>query len=199
MPRKPAQPLPKALAKVTDAAITVDDWVATVGDDVEAMAEIFGVVDDAIHTLLYVRDAVKVQLLKRSTYKKTDDWMGWTLGEHRFPFPLPGGGLLMRRGGKEATRYDQDAVIGDVSKGITHELLKKDVAARCLDSEGTIVPLEQVVERVCRRMAEASGATAPSFTNWRNGVATQLGYDLKKHAETRTTDVTLSVEGRRAS
>lgn len=199
MPRKPVQPLPKALDRMTDAAITVDDWVATADGDVEQMAEMFAVVDDAIHTLMYVRDSIKVDILKQSKWTNAEDWAGWTVGGHRFPLQLPGGGMLIRRGGKEATRYDQPAVIGLFAKGITEEVLNNDIAARALDSSGTIVPIEEVVERVCRRFAEAAGATAPSFTSWRSGIAKQLGVDFKPMAETKKTDVTLSVEGRRAS
>jgi hypothetical protein len=199
VPRKAIPPLPKALAKVEDTAITTDDWIAEIGDDAPALAEAFATVDDTIRTLMYVRDTIKAAILKRSKWHTGEDWAGWVLDGERFPYQLPGGGMIVRRGGKEATRYDQPAVIGDFAKGITQEILEADVAARALDSEGTIVPLDEVVERVCRRFAEAAGATAPSFTSWRSGIAKQLGIDIKAHAEEKKTEVTLSVEGRRAS
>lgn len=189
--------IPKALAQVEDAAITVDAWIESIDKDTPLLAEAYATVDDAIRTLAYVRDVIKVALLKRSTWANDEDWAGWTLDGERFPYLLSGGGYLIRRGGKEAVRYDQPAVIGDFAKGITQELLEEDVAARALDSEGTIVPIDQVVERVCRRFAEAAGATAPSFTNWRSGIAKQLGIDIRTHGEMKKSDVNLSVEGRR--
>lgn len=193
-----APPLVAAMEAVTDAAITVEEWTAESGDDLLDVAEKFAMVDDTIHTLMIARDIIKATIVKRSHWKKADDYMGWVLGEDRFPVQLPGGGMLVRRGGKEATRYDQSKVIARFAGGITQELLEADVASRALTADGTIVPLEQVVDRVCARFAEAAGATAPSFTNWRSGIAQQLGVDIRNLSEKKLTDVSLSVEGRRA-
>lgn len=199
MPRKPVPVLARALNRVNDASIAVDDWIEAVGDDTPALAEAFASIDDTIRILAQCRDIVKASLLRRSKWESTEDWAGFTLDGKRFPYLLPGGGYMVRRGGKEATRYDQPKVIAAYAEGITNELLAEDVAARVLDSSGTIIPLATVVERVCARFAEGAGATAPSFTNWRSGIATKLGIDIKPFAETKTSDVTLSVEGRRAS
>lgn len=192
------QPLPAALAAVTDASITADDWIASCGDDTPALTEIYAEVDDTIHVLALVRDIIKAAILRRSTWD--DSRKTWVLDDgEKFPYMLPGGGMLVRRGGKQATRYDQGNVVADLAKGIAQELVEAGAAARVVDGDGSIVPVEAVVERVCHRMAAAAGATAPSFTSWRSGVAKELGVDLKRHAdETKTTEVTLSVEGRRA-
>lgn len=200
MARKPVQPLPKALAKVNDASVSVDDWITSVGDDTPALTEIFGTLDDTIHILLQVRDIVKAAILRRSHWSKDPEAPGWVMDDgQRFPYLLPGGGYLMRRGGKQATRYDQGNVVADLAKGIAAEIVEQDLAARAMDSEGTIVPIDRLVFRACELMAAAAGATAPSFTAWRSGITKKLGVDLKRHAdETKTTEVTLSVEGRRA-
>lgn len=194
----PGQPLLLALEEVNDASVTVDDWIASCGDDTPALTEVFATIDDTIHILAMVRDIVKAAILKRSSWDA--EAKGWVMDDGaRFPYLLPGGGYLNRRGGKQATRYDQGNVVADLSKGIAAELVDLGLAARVVDGDGSIVPVESVVERVCARMAEAAGATAPSFTSWRTGIATQLGVDLKRHVdESKTTEVTLSVEGRRA-
>lgn len=197
MPRKPVNPLEKELARVTDASVAVDDWIASVGDDTPALTEIFATIDDTIHVLLMVRDIVKAAVLRRSHWDTEAN--GWVMDDgERFPYLLPGGGYLQRRGGKQATRYDQGNVVADLAKGITNEILESNLAARAMNSDGEVVPLERLVETVCHRMAEAAGATAPSFTSWRSGVSTKLGVNLKRHVdESKTTEVSLSVEGRR--
>lgn len=190
-------PLAVALATVTDASVAVDDWIADCGDDTETLAEVYATIDDTIHVMLLVRDIVKAAILKRS--KWDPEGQRWTLGDKEFPYLLPGGGYMIRRGGKQATRYDQDQLVGQLANGITARLVDADVAARVLTSDGTIVPLQNVVDEVARWMAKAAGATAPSFTSWRTGVSKELGVDLKEFVDdSRKTEVTLQVDGRRA-
>lgn len=191
-----ATALPEALAQVTDASIAVDDWIAS-AEDTPTLAEIFATVDDAMVVLAMVRDIVKAAILRRSKWDAENG--GWVMDDgNKFPYLLPGGGYLQRRGGKQATRYDQGHVIADVAKGIANELMEQDVAKAAIVSDGTLIPLEDLTQRVCARMAEAAGATAPSFTSWRSGIAKQLHVDLKRHVdESKTTEVSLSVEGRR--
>lgn len=71
-------------------------------------------------------------------------------------------------------QYDQARLVSVAAARLTDLAL-----AELIDpEEGTMPPPGALVEFVCGRMAELTGATAPSFTGWRSKVATELGIDL---------------------
>lgn len=97
--------------------------------------------------------------------------------------PLPGGGTVKFRGGNRPKRYDGDRVRSMLANRIVDDLADSLGVGRDLADmdTGEAHELDAIVGRVVDTVAEATGATAPSFTGWRSGVAKRLGIRLKDY------------------
>lgn len=107
-------------------------------------------------------------------------------------YQVPGGGVFKIAGGKERTNYDQEAIISAAAQALTERL----ELAGVIDSDGESHPAAETVERIVHTTAALAGALAPSFRNWRSGIAKSIGLNLNAYAEIEDAPITHRIEGR---
>lgn len=114
------------------------------------------------------------------------------------PIPLPGSGILKFGGGGERTRFDQEKTVGRFAKAIAERAWTEAQLVTVVGDGGEDATprWEQIVHGIASWMAEATGATAPSFTGWRTGVARRLRISLEGLSDKEPRPVTVRVEGR---
>lgn len=107
-------------------------------------------------------------------------------------YQVPGGGVFKFAGGKERKRYDQPALISAAAAAIQeHEGIEGVVT-----TSGEVLQADPIIERIVSTFAGLAGATAPSFSTWRSGVAKGLGIPLNNYADLEDSPITHRIEGR---
>lgn len=181
----------EAMRRLIVLANTAPDEVATVSEDGgwDGLCDYLGLVHDCLAALKDVYAVAQQEVLAADLLPFDTEGL-----------PIPSGGRLVRRGGAERKNYDNarlvSAFAARIAEDIGAERPDGSEIVGVLDGNGERHSPREVISDVAARMAAFTGAAAPSFRNWRVGVAKSVGIDLAEFCDKTSAPVNVSVEGR---
>lgn len=164
------------LATLAHSEAAVDDHA---GDRID-LGLALQQVEEAIKEMRAVADYIGQAIIQVTPY-----------GTPKDECVLPTGAVINIGGGGKRTRFDQAAVASQIAATLS----ALEPEAKVVTADGEARDLAAVVDDVVGLMAEATGATAPSFRGWRAGVAKRLGIDLNAYCDRETAPLTVYLTG----
>lgn len=147
------------------AAIDATEVAATIAyadNDLDALANMLAHVGTTITVLRNIEAMIEAATMAAMDRTGTTE-------------AITSAGTLIKTSGREKKRYDHARIVSTLAARMADELTDRETGERA--------PLAVVCETVAREMANATGATAPSFTGWRAGVLKSHGMNVHSYCD----------------